>query len=651
MRRLIFAASTWNPRVLGAGRKPAVGSMHWPLTVPGSTQAGPGPEARRGTTWPGLTRAGTVLLPNGWSLKPAGRQTAGRLPGPDRRASRRAVLAILHAGYGEHEVVTVDAGDGQGHRPGRAARDVLGPGLVGRRQAALRRRRVRRRRSTASTTPAACSRTRSTLAYPEPTKGRAAGCPAGLARLGATARRSGSPTSSATPSPGSTPTTRQAARPRSPSGADSYPYGLAWDEAERPALREPLGQAPRSPWSTPRRARSSADGRPRSIPTRCSWRAGARSSTSPTPTATPSSVFDTEAGKAVETIGTAIDPEAPPGCTPSSLALSPDESILFVANANTNDLAVVNVKEPGASTPLGFIPTGWYPTSVRVAPRRQDALRRQRQGGDLEGQPRRPEPAGPGRRRHDPRVHRRALPGDALDHPDARPRSRWRPTRRPSTSAARSSKGDPTAVTGADAAGRATRSRRRSATRRRSRTASTSSRRTAPTTRSSATCPRATASPASASSPRRSRPTTTPWPASSSCSTTSTSTARSAPTATSGRWGPTPPTSSSGPGRWATGATAACRIPPRGRSRDRPARRRLPLGPRRGEGRQLPQLRRVRRERHDARRPRHHRRQGPPGALRPDVPQLRPGLSRRRSAPTGSSRSWPGSRRRARCPG
>ena len=38
-----------------------------------------------------------------------------------------------------------------------------------------------------------------------------------------------------------------------------------------------------------------------------------------------------------------------------------------MANANTNNLAVINVKEPGASTPLGFIPTGWYPTSVRVS--------------------------------------------------------------------------------------------------------------------------------------------------------------------------------------------------------------------------------------------------------------------------------------------
>ena len=38
-------------------------------------------------TWPGLTTAGAVLLPNGWSLKPAGKTgTVGRLPGDDGRA-------------------------------------------------------------------------------------------------------------------------------------------------------------------------------------------------------------------------------------------------------------------------------------------------------------------------------------------------------------------------------------------------------------------------------------------------------------------------------------------------------------------------------------------------------------------------------------
>ena len=78
-------------------------------------------------------------------------------------------------------------------------------------------------------------------------------------------------------------------------------------------------------------------------------------------------VIDAAAGKPIETIGTAIDPKAPSGSTPNSLALSPDESMLFVANANTNNLAVVNVKDPGASGPLGFIPVGWYPTSVRIA--------------------------------------------------------------------------------------------------------------------------------------------------------------------------------------------------------------------------------------------------------------------------------------------
>src|SRR5207248_7358709 len=61
-------------------------------------------------------------------------------------------------------------------------------------------------------------------------------------------------------------------------------------------------------------------------------------------------------------------PHSPPGSTPNSLALSPDEKILFVANANINALAVFDVSESGKSRSLGFIPVGWYPTSVRVTP-------------------------------------------------------------------------------------------------------------------------------------------------------------------------------------------------------------------------------------------------------------------------------------------
>jgi hypothetical protein len=48
--------------------------------------------------------------------------------------------------------------------------------------------------------------------------------------------------------------------------------------------------------------------------------------------------------------------------------LTPDEGLLFVANANINAIAVFDVHQPGRSRSLGFIPVGWYPTSVRVTP-------------------------------------------------------------------------------------------------------------------------------------------------------------------------------------------------------------------------------------------------------------------------------------------
>lgn len=77
-------------------------------------------------------------------------------------------------------------------------------------------------------------------------------------------------------------------------------------------------------------------------------------------------VFDTETGKAIETIWAALHPHSPPGSTPNSLGLSPDGKTLFIANADNNTVAVFDVDKPGKSRSMGFIPTGWYPTSVRV---------------------------------------------------------------------------------------------------------------------------------------------------------------------------------------------------------------------------------------------------------------------------------------------
>ncbi|MEO7600406.1 MAG: alkaline phosphatase family protein, partial [Opitutus sp.] len=44
-----------------------------------------------------------------------------------------------------------------------------------------------------------------------------------------------------------------------------------------------------------------------------------------------------------------------------------DGKQLFVANANNNNLAVFDVSTRGQAQSLGFIPVGWYPTSVRVS--------------------------------------------------------------------------------------------------------------------------------------------------------------------------------------------------------------------------------------------------------------------------------------------
>jgi DNA-binding beta-propeller fold protein YncE len=77
------------------------------------------------------------------------------------------------------------------------------------------------------------------------------------------------------------------------------------------------------------------------------------------------SVIDPATGTGLQTIFCSLYPQAPKGNTPNSLALTPDGEMLFVANADANNLAVFNVTNRAKAVPLGFIPTGWYPTSVR----------------------------------------------------------------------------------------------------------------------------------------------------------------------------------------------------------------------------------------------------------------------------------------------
>ena len=58
---------------------------------------------------PGLQTDGAVLLPNQWSLRPTGKQVeVGNFPVNVALHPQGHWAAVLHSGYGPHEVVVVD---------------------------------------------------------------------------------------------------------------------------------------------------------------------------------------------------------------------------------------------------------------------------------------------------------------------------------------------------------------------------------------------------------------------------------------------------------------------------------------------------------------------------------------------------------------
>jgi YVTN family beta-propeller protein len=313
-------------------------------------------------TWPGLTTAGTVLLPSGWSLKPAGRQsTLGDFPVQIAAHPAEPILAILHAGYGEHEVVTVNAHSGK--IIGRVALPETFAGLVWSTDGkqlfvggGFDDRIYRFDHSSGLLS--------NKTVIPDPRSDAGRQVPGGLALSadgktlwvanvhGHSLSRIDLPAAVSRLTLGLEP--------------DSYPFGLAWDES-RHRLYVSLWNCASVAMVNTDAGKVVAKIATQEHPSELLLARSGRVLYVANANRNSVSVIDTAAGKAVETIGTAIDPSAPAGCTPTSLALTPDESILLVANANTNHIAVVNVKEVGASSPLGFIPTGWYPTSVRLA--------------------------------------------------------------------------------------------------------------------------------------------------------------------------------------------------------------------------------------------------------------------------------------------
>lgn len=78
------------------------------------------------------------------------------------------------------------------------------------------------------------------------------------------------------------------------------------------------------------------------------------------------SIIDTRTDRVTQTV--LLRPDTArglPGATPLGMALSPDEKQLYVALADLNTVAVVDVPRARLA---GFLPAGWYPTSTLVSP-------------------------------------------------------------------------------------------------------------------------------------------------------------------------------------------------------------------------------------------------------------------------------------------
>jgi YVTN family beta-propeller protein len=108
------------------------------------------------------------------------------------------------------------------------------------------------------------------------------------------------------------------------------------------------------------------------------------------------SVIDTGNNKVVDTI--LMRPAMVrdlPGATPIALALSPDEKTLYVALADMNAIALVDVAD---SKVRGYVPAGWYPSGVAVSADGKNLFVSNAKGTSVRNPNSKPDPRDPGRK-------------------------------------------------------------------------------------------------------------------------------------------------------------------------------------------------------------------------------------------------------------
>jgi YVTN family beta-propeller protein len=76
------------------------------------------------------------------------------------------------------------------------------------------------------------------------------------------------------------------------------------------------------------------------------------------------SVIDTAAHTVIDAVDVRPDPALPFGSAPNALVLSADGTKLYAANGGNNGVAVVSLNQGRPATLDGFIPTAWYPGAL-----------------------------------------------------------------------------------------------------------------------------------------------------------------------------------------------------------------------------------------------------------------------------------------------
>lgn len=78
-------------------------------------------------------------------------------------------------------------------------------------------------------------------------------------------------------------------------------------------------------------------------------------------------VIDTATGRKLEVLSTTMTPRAPEGSTPDALTVDEQRHLLYIANADNNNVAVADISDRKHTDVVGFIPTGWYPSSLALS--------------------------------------------------------------------------------------------------------------------------------------------------------------------------------------------------------------------------------------------------------------------------------------------